>query len=66
VVLGIIEFMVALVCWFIEGLMILNICFGFLLFGLCIYVFVCELVVSDPMPFNNCNIRFIFKNKIIA
>jgi len=43
--------------------MILSICFGSLLFGLCVYVFSCELMVRDPMPFNNCNFRFIFQKK---
>ena len=42
-----------------EGLMILSICFGSLLFGLCVYIFGCELMVRDPMPFNNCNFLFI-------
>jgi len=40
---------VALVCWFVKGLMILSICFCSLLFGLCIYIFGCESIVSDPM-----------------
>jgi len=50
---------VAVVCWFVEGLIILSIIFGFLLFGLCIYIFGCELIVNDPMPFNNYNFCFI-------
>jgi len=53
--LGMIKFKVALICWFVEGLIIFSICFGSLLFGLCIYIFGCELIVSDPMPFNNCH-----------
>jgi len=54
---------VALVCWLVEELMILSIGLGSLLFGLCIYVFGCELIVSDPKPFNNCNLRFISQKK---
>jgi len=30
--------------------------FGSLLFGMCIYVFGCELIVRDPMLFNNWNL----------
>jgi len=52
---GIIAFQVAWVCWFVQGLIILSICFGSLLLGLYVYIFGCELIVSNPMPFNNCN-----------
>jgi len=43
--------------------MILSIFFCSVLFGLCVYIFSCELIVCDPMPFNNCNFRFISHKK---
>ena len=48
----------ALVHWFGEGLMLLSICFDSLLFGLCICVFGCELIVGD---LNKCNFCFTSK-----
>ena len=57
------RFKMAVVYWFVEGLMILSIYFGSLLFGLCIYVSGCELIVLDPMPFNNLNSCFISQKK---
>jgi len=45
--------------------MILIICFGFLLFGLCVYIFSCDLIVHDSMFFNNCDFCFISQEKVM-
>ena len=52
-VFGVIKLKVALVCWFVEVLMALSICFASLLFQLCIHALDCELIVYDSIPFNN-------------
>ena len=57
--LGVIEFKVAVVCRPFEGLTILSIYWCPFLFGLCIYLFGCELIVIVPMPFISCKFQFI-------
>jgi len=63
-VLGVIEFKVALMCWFVEGLIILSIWYWFALaWVVSVYIFSCELIVSDHIPFDNYNFRFISQKK---